>query len=81
MENSKKIAKKLKILKKIPLWLHFKLLGWKSPRTSENKNYRSVTFSSYPMHDGKFQKKSEKIKNFKKIPLLLHFNPKYVGKC
>ena len=32
------------IKKKIPLWLHFKLLGWKSPRTSENKNYRSVSF-------------------------------------
>ena len=36
MENSNKIAKKLKI------WLHFKLLGWNSPRKSKNKYYRSV---------------------------------------
>ena len=42
MENSKKIAKKLKILKKKPLWRYFKLLGWNSLRKSKNKNYRSV---------------------------------------
>ena len=40
-----------------------------------------VTFGSYPMRNGKFQKNSKKIKNIKKIPLWLHFNPKQVGKC
>ena len=55
-------------------------IGWNSPRKRENKNYRSVPFRFYPMHNGKFQNKSRKIKNIKKIPLLLHFNPKQVGK-
>ena len=63
----------------IPLWLHFKLFGWQSPGKSENKNYRSVPFCFYPMHNGKIQKNSKKIKNVKKMPLWLHFNPKQVG--
>ena len=37
-------------------------IGWKMMRKRENKNYRSVPFRSYPMHNGKFQKNSEKIK-------------------
>ena len=46
MHNGKfqRNSQKMKNIKKIPLWLHFKLLGWKSPSTSENKNYRSVSF-------------------------------------
>ena len=51
-------------------------IGWNSPRKSENKNYRSVPFRSYSMHNGKFQKKAKKLKTLKKIPLLRHFNPK-----
>ena len=35
-------------------------------RKRENKNYRSVPFRSYPMHNGKFQRNSKKIKNIKK---------------
>ena len=35
-------------------------------RKGENKNYRSVPFRSYPMHNGNFQKNSKKIKNIKK---------------
>ena len=35
-------------------------------RNRENKNYRSVPFRSYPIHNGKFQKNSKKIKNIKK---------------
>ena len=56
------------------------IIGWKRPRKIENKNYRSVPFRSYPMHNGKFQKKAKKLKILKKIPLLLHFNPKQAGK-
>ena len=52
--------------------------GWKMLRMGEYKNYRSVPFRSYPMHNGKFQKFSKKIK---KIPLRLPFKPKQVGKC
>ena len=47
----------------------------------KNKNYRSVRFRSYPMHNGKFQKNSKKIKNTKKIPLWLHFNPNRLEKA
>ena len=42
-------------------------IGWKMMmRKGENKNYRSVPFRSYPMHNGKFQKNSKKIRNIKK---------------
>ena len=55
-------------------------IGWKMMmRKGENKNYRSVPFRSYPMHNGKFQKNSKKIRNIKKKkPLRRHFKPKYV---
>ena len=42
-------------------------IGWKMMmRKGKNKNYRSVPFRSYPMHNGKFQKNSKKIRNIKK---------------
>ena len=45
MENSKKIAKKLKILKKKTIMALFQAkIGWKMLRKRENKNYRSVPF-------------------------------------
>ena len=55
-------------------------IGWKMRmRKGKNKNYRSVPFRSYPMHNGKFQKNSKKIRNIKKKkPLRCHFKPKYV---
>ena len=39
-----KIAKKLEILKKKPLWCHFKPKYVKMLKKRENKNYRSVSF-------------------------------------
>ena len=51
------------------------IIGWKRPRKSENKNYRSVPFRSYPTRNRKFQKNSRKIQKIKKIPLWLHFKP------
>ena len=48
-------------------------------RKGENKNYRSVPFRSYPIHNGKLQKKkSKKIRNIKKKTLWPHFKQKYV---
>ena len=44
MENSKEIAKKLKILKKIIMVSFQAKIGWKMLRKRENKNYRSVSF-------------------------------------
>ena len=44
MENSKEIAKKLKILKKIIMASFQAKIGWKMLRKRENKNYRSVSF-------------------------------------
>ena len=41
-------------------------IGWKSPRKSESKNYRSVPFRSYPAHKRKPQKNSKKIQKTKK---------------
>ena len=41
-------------------------IGWKMMRKRENKNYRSVPFRSYRMHNGKFQRNRKKIKNIKK---------------
>ena len=54
-------------------------IGWKRMRKSENKNYRSVPFRSYPTRNRNFQKNSKKIQKIKKIPLWLHFSPKQVG--
>ena len=70
MENSKKIAKKLEILKKKTLWRHFKRKYVKMQKKIENKNYRSVR--SYPMRNWKFKKNSKKNQ---KIPLWTHFKP------
>ena len=36
-------------------------IGSKKMRKRENKNYRSVSFRSYPMRNRKFQTNSEKI--------------------
>ena len=44
MENSKEIAKKLKILKKIIMASFQAKIGWKMVRKRENKNYRSFPF-------------------------------------
>ena len=45
MENSKKVAKKLKNT----LMASFQAkIGWKRPRKRENKNYRSVSFQPDP---------------------------------
>ena len=55
-------------------------IGWKRMRNSENKNYRSVPFCSYPTRNRNFQKSSKKIQKIKKIPLWLHFSPKQVGR-
>ena len=44
MENSKEIAKKLKILKKIIMASFQAKIGWKMLRKRENKNYRSISF-------------------------------------
>ena len=45
MENSKKIAKKLKKLKKNTIMASFQSkIGWKRLRRRENNNYRSVSF-------------------------------------
>ena len=45
IENSKKIAKKIKKLKKNTIIASFRAkIGWKMPRKSENKNYSSVSF-------------------------------------
>ena len=41
-------------------------IGWKMMRKSENKNYRSVPFRSYPTRNRNFQKNSKKIKKIKK---------------
>ena len=41
-------------------------IGWNSAIKRENKNYRSVPFRFYPMHNGKFQKKARKLKILKK---------------
>ena len=46
--------------------------GWKRPRKTEYKNYRSVSFQ----HDAKYKIKkkiAKKYKDLKKIPLWFHF--------
>ena len=40
--------------------------GWKRMRKSENKNYLSVPFRSYPTRNRNFQKTSKKILKIKK---------------
>ena len=59
MENSKKIAKKLKKLKKKTIMALFQAkIGWKMLRKRETKNYSSVTFP--PTRNRKFEKKIAK---------------------
>ena len=41
-------------------------IGWKRVRKSENKNYISVPFRSYPKRHRNFQKTSKKIQKIKK---------------
>ena len=41
-------------------------IGWKRMRKSENKNYRSVPFRSYPTRKRNFQKNSKNIQKIKK---------------
>ena len=41
-------------------------IAWKMMRKSENKNYRSVPFRSYPTQNKKFQKNSKNIQKIKK---------------
>ena len=65
IENSKKIAKKFKKLKKIPLWLLLKpKQGGKGRRREKIKII--VPFRSKSMRDRKFQKNSKKVKKIKK---------------
>ena len=54
-------------------------IGWKRPRKTENKSYRSVQF--LPGTKQKIKKKiCKKIQKTKKIPLWIHFQPEQVGK-
>ena len=41
-------------------------IAWKRVRKSENKNYRSVPFPSYPTRNRNFQKTRKKIQKIKK---------------
>ena len=41
-------------------------IAWKRVRKSENKNYRSAPFHSYPTRNRNFQKTSKKIQKIKK---------------
>ena len=66
IENSKKIAKKLKILNNTIIAPFQAKIGWKMQRKRENKNFHSVPFHFYPTRNRKFQKNSKKIQNVKK---------------
>ena len=62
-----KIAKNLKNLKNTIMASFRAKIGWKRPRKTENKNYRSVPFRSYPALNRKLKKnskKSQKIKEY-----------------
>ena len=78
IENSKKIAKKIKKIKK----LHYGLISiqnWLENHETERKQKLSFRFvlTWYVIENSK--KNSKKIKNIKKIQLWLLFIPKYVG--
>ena len=65
IENYKKIAKKNKKNKKIPLWLHFrpKFVG----KCREREKIKIIDpFLSYPTRNRKFQKNSKKIQKIEK---------------
>ena len=53
-------------------------IGRKSPRKTENKNYRSVSF--LPGAKLKIKKKQQKNSKNKKTPLWIHLKSKQVGK-
>ena len=80
--GNRKFQKNSKNLKKLknPLMASFKAkIGWKRLKKRENKNYRFVSFRSYPT-DKKIPKNSKNIQKNSKIPLRLHFTPKQIGK-
>ena len=60
MENSKKIAKKLKKLKNTIMASFQAKIGLKRLRKRENDNYRFVPFRFYPTRNRKFQKNNKK---------------------
>ena len=64
IENSKKIVKKLKKIKRY----HYGFISsfWVGKVRERAKIKIIVPFRSYPMHNGKFQKNSKKTKNIKK---------------
>ena len=65
IENSKKITKKFKKLKKY----HYEFISSQNrlekDEKDRNKNFRSVPFRSYPTRNIKFQKNRQKIQNIK----------------
>ena len=75
IENSKKIEKKFRKLKKIQLWLLFKqnLVGKGRER---EKIKIIVSFCSYPMRNIKFQTNSKKIQKIRRIPFWLYLKQK-----
>ena len=62
IENSKQIAKKFKKLKNTVMASFQVKIGWKRLRKRENKNYRFVSFRSYPKRNRKFHKNCKKFK-------------------
>ena len=60
IENSKKIAKKIKKLKNTIVAPFQAKIGWKTKRKRENKNFHSVPFRFYPTRNRNFQKNSKK---------------------
>ena len=65
IENSNKIAKKFKKLKKIPLWLHFRPKFEGKGREKE-KIKIIVPFRSCPTRNSKLKKNSKKIQKIEK---------------
>ena len=79
-ENSKKIPKKFKKLNNTIMAPFRAKIGWKRLRKGENKNYRFVSFRSYPARNRKCQKKKQKIKKIKKNTIMASFQAKIVWK-
>ena len=78
IENSIKILKNSKKKKKKYDYSSFQAkIGQKRMRDMENKNYRFVSFRSYPKRNRKFHKNSKKFKKEKKRNMIMvHFKPK-----
>ena len=75
--RNRKFHKNNKKIKKNTIMDSFQAkIGWKMMRKRENKNYHSVPFRSYRMHNGKFQRNSKKIKNIKKNTIMASFQSK-----